>query len=201
MVLSIRVRFPAVAQTRSAGESEKDAKASFVRNRKPEPCPPRADRRGGAEDTYERSELVIRGRFPAVAPLGIVRHMEKAKSFVDEFKAFALRGNALDLAIGVVIGAAFGAITNSLVNDVITPPLGLLIGGIDFSELAIPLGPEVSITYGLFIQALINFIIIAFALFLIVKFLNKMVKKEEAKPSAKSAELAVLEEIRDSLKK
>lgn len=127
--------------------------------------------------------------------------MEKAKSFMDEFKAFALRGNALDLAIGVVIGAAFGAITNSLVDDIITPPLGLLIGGIDFSELAIALGPEVSITYGLFLEALLNFVIIAFALFLMVKFLNKLAKKEEAKPATKSAELAVLEEIRDMLKK
>jgi large conductance mechanosensitive channel len=127
--------------------------------------------------------------------------MQKAASFVEEFKTFALRGNALDLAIGVVIGAAFGAITDSLVDDIITPPLGFLIGGIDFSELAIALSPEVSITYGLFIQALLNSIIIAFALFLVVKFLNKIVSNEEEKPDAKSAELTVLEEIRDSLKK
>ena len=74
--------------------------------------------------------------------------------FIDEFKAFALRGNALDLAIGVVIGAAFGAITNSLVNDIITPPLGYAIGGIDFSELSFVVGEGVAIHYGLFIQAL-----------------------------------------------
>ncbi len=120
---------------------------------------------------------------------------------IDEFKAFAVKGNAIDLAIGVVIGAAFGAITSSLVTDIITPPLGLLIGGIDFSTLAIPLGGDAVIHYGLFIQALINFLIIAFALFLIVRFLNKLKKPAPESTPTKSAELAVLEEIRDSLKK
>lgn len=127
--------------------------------------------------------------------------MERMKSFMDEFKAFALRGNALDLAIGVVIGAAFGAITNSLVDDIITPPLGYLIGGIDFAELSFVMGDGVAIHYGLFIQALVNFIIIAFALFLVVKAMNKVIKKEEKATPKKSAELVVLEEIRDSLKK
>ena len=121
--------------------------------------------------------------------------------FIDEFKAFALRGNALDLAIGVVIGAAFGAITSSLVDDIITPPLGFLIGGIDFSSLAFALGEGVTINYGLFLQAVINFVIIAFALFLIIRLVNKVAPKPEAAPPGKSAELKVLEEIRDSLKK
>lgn len=120
---------------------------------------------------------------------------------IDEFKSFAIKGNAIDLAIGVVIGAAFGAITNSLVTDIITPPLGLLIGGIDFSTLAIPLGGTAVIHYGLFIQALINFIIIAFALFLIVRFLNKLKRPTPESAPAKNPELAVLEEIRDTLKK
>ncbi len=123
------------------------------------------------------------------------------KNFLKEFKAFALRGNVLDLAIGVVIGTAFGAITSSLVTDVITPPLGLLIGGIDFSALTLPLGGESAIAYGKFIEALINFVIIAFALFLAIKAINTMKKKEAEKPSVKSAELTVLEEIRDALKK
>lgn len=120
---------------------------------------------------------------------------------IEEFKAFALKGNSIDLAIGVVIGAAFGAITNSLVNDVITPPLGLLIGGIDFSELAVVIGEGVTINYGLFLEALLNFLIIAFALFMVVKGMNHLKRKEEAKPATKSAELQVLEEIRDAVKR
>ncbi len=120
---------------------------------------------------------------------------------IDEFKAFALRGNVLDLAVGVVIGTAFGAITSSLVADVIMPPLGYLIGGIDFSALSIMLGDTVAIKYGLFIQALVNFVIIAFALFLVIKAMNKLVREKPATSAAKSAELQVLEEIRDSLKK
>jgi len=123
------------------------------------------------------------------------------KSFASEFKAFALRGNVLDLAIGVVIGTAFGAITGSLVSDIITPILGLVIGGINFSALALPLGGEASLAYGKFIQALINFTLIALALFMVMKGINTMKKKEAEHPTVKSAELTVLEEIRDSLKK
>lgn len=123
-------------------------------------------------------------------------------TFIQEFKAFALRGNALDLAVGVVIGAAFNAIVTSLVTNILTPPLSLLTGGIDFAhlEVAIP-NTDAVIAYGLFIQALISFVITAFALFLLIRFINKFAKKEEAATPAKSAELAVLEEIRDSLKK
>ncbi len=123
------------------------------------------------------------------------------KNFVEEFKAFALRGNVLDLAIGVVIGTAFGAITASLVGDIITPILGLAIGGINFSGLVLPLGGEAVLAYGKFIQALINFILIALALFMVMKGINAMKKKEAEHPTVKSAELTVLEEIRDSLKK
>lgn len=123
------------------------------------------------------------------------------KSFIKEFKAFALRGNVFDLAIGIVIGTAFGAITTSLVADVITPVFGLIIGGLDFSALSLVLGGDAVIAYGKFIQALINFVIIAFALFMVMKGINKLKKKEAEQPSVKSAELAVLEEIRDTLKK
>lgn len=131
------------------------------------------------------------------------------KSFFDEFKKFALRGNAIDLAVGVVIGAAFNAITNSLVTNVITPPLSLLTRGINFADLAIAIPTtDAYIQYGLFIQAIITFVITAFALFLLVKVINKVTAKarkdaEEGKtePASKSAELQVLEEIRDTLKK
>jgi len=126
------------------------------------------------------------------------------KPFLKEFETFAVKGNAIDLAVGVVIGAAFGAITNSLVTNIITPPLGVLIGGIDFSKLVIPLTPTTSIGYGIFLQAVINFIIIAFALFLIVKVLNRLTRKKEQEEKAappESAELTVLREIRDRLPK
>lgn len=131
------------------------------------------------------------------------------KSFFEEFKKFALRGNAIDLAVGVVIGAAFTAITNSLVTNIITPPLSLLTRGINFADLEIVIPTtDASIQYGLFIQAVITFLITAFALFLLVRFINHLTalarrEQEEGKapPAAKSAELVVLEEIRDSLKK
>ncbi|MES2225439.1 MAG: large-conductance mechanosensitive channel protein MscL [Patescibacteria group bacterium] len=130
------------------------------------------------------------------------------KSFLEEFKKFALRGNVLDLAVGVVIGTAFSNITTSLVTNVITPPIGLLLGRIDFKDWALNLGGSVNIQYGLFIQSVIDFVIIAFVLFLVIRFINrleKVARKEQEEgitPQAnKSAELIVLEEIRDSLKK
>lgn len=130
------------------------------------------------------------------------------KSFFDEFKKFALRGNAVDLAVGVVIGAAFSAITTSLVTNIITPPLSLLTRGINFADLAVAVpNTDATIQYGLFIQAVISFVLTAFALFLMVKGINHLVmkaKRDEAEghgePENKSAELLVLEEIRDSLK-
>lgn len=130
------------------------------------------------------------------------------KSFFAEFKKFALRGNAIDLAIGVVIGAAFTAITNSLVTNIITPPLSLLTRGINFADLAFAIPTtDASIQYGVFIQAIITFIITAFALFLLVRLINRLTalaRKEQeqgiAEPAAKSPEVMVLEEIRDALK-
>lgn len=136
-------------------------------------------------------------------------------SFFAEFKKFITRGNVLDMAVGVVVGSAFTAIVNSLVKDIINPIIGLITGGIDFSDLKIVLKPasgevaELAIRYGLFINAIIQFVLIAFVLFLIVKSFNKLnerrVKEEAAKkaavPPAKSADIVLLEEIRDLLKK
>jgi large conductance mechanosensitive channel len=127
------------------------------------------------------------------------------KSFFGEFKAFALRGNVLDLAVGVVIGTAFNAIVTSLVTNIITPPFGLLLGRINFKDLVLPLGGTVQIEYGLFIQAIITFIITAFALFLFIRFINRVVNRERHKQpqpeETKSPEVVLLEEIRDELKR
>lgn len=144
------------------------------------------------------------------------------KSFFAEFKKFITRGNVLDMAVGVVVGSAFTAIVNSLVKDILNPIVGLVTGGIDFSELKIVLKPateevaELAIRYGVFINAIIQFILIALVLFVIVKAFNKLNEKkrkeEEAKKAAAAAEAAkavpvkpadivLLEEIRDLLKK
>ncbi|WP_020394049.1 large-conductance mechanosensitive channel protein MscL [Thiolinea disciformis] len=126
-------------------------------------------------------------------------------SFFKEFKEFAMRGNVIDLAVGVVIGGAFGKIVDSLVKDVIMPPIGWLMGGVDFSGLKFNLPailegqPAVTINYGSFIQTMVNFIIIAFAIFLLIKGLNKVSrKKEEAAPAGPSQE-ELLTQIRDLL--
>lgn len=125
---------------------------------------------------------------------------------LQEFKKFAMRGNVVDMAVGIVIGAAFGAIVKSLVDGVITPPIGLLTSGIDFSDVVIPLGEgedSAAIKIGDFINAVINFIIVAFAIFMVVKGMNKLQKQEEeapAKPPEPSAEEKLLTEIRDLLK-
>jgi large conductance mechanosensitive channel len=124
----------------------------------------------------------------------------RMKNFLNEFKAFAVRGNVLDLAIGVVIGGAFGQVTTSLVTNIITPPIGLLIGGFNFSTLAIPLKGTAAIGYGAFLQAILNFVIIAFALFILISMVNRFMKKQEPTP-AENAELKVLTEIRDALQK
>ncbi len=121
------------------------------------------------------------------------------KGFAQEFKAFAMRGNVVDLAIGVVIGGAFGTIVSSLVGDIIMPIIGMATGGVDFSGLAYSIGDS-TIAYGKFIQATFVFIIVAFALFLVVKAMNTMKKKEEAKPSAPAEDIVLLREIRDSLR-
>lgn len=95
-------------------------------------------------------------------------------SFIQEFKAFALRGNAVDLAVGVIIGGAFGRIVNSLVNDVLMPPIGVLLGGVDFSNLAITIYPAVELKYGAFINTMIDFAIVATVIFLVVKVMNRL---------------------------
>lgn len=126
-----------------------------------------------------------------------------------EFKKFAVRGNVMDMAVGIIIGAAFGKIVSAFVNGVMMPPLGVLIGGVDFSDLAYTIKeaagdtPAVVIAYGSFIQTLIDFIIIAFAVFMVVKAMNSMKKKEEEAPAAPpepSNEEKLLSEIRDLLK-
>jgi large conductance mechanosensitive channel len=122
--------------------------------------------------------------------------------FLSEFKSFAMRGNVIDLAVGVVIGGAFGAIVSSFVGDVIMPLIGILTGGLDFSGLSYTVG-EAVLSYGKFIQATFTFIIIAFAIFLLIKGLNSTKKKVEeapAAPPAPSKEEVLLGEIRDLLK-
>ena len=127
-------------------------------------------------------------------------------SMIKEFKEFAMRGNVVDLAVGIIIGAAFGKIVSSLVNDVLMPPIGILVGGVDFSNLAITLrqaaegAPAVVIRYGLFINAIIDFIIVAFAIFLVIRAINTFKKKEEAAPAAPPRQELLLTEIRDLLK-
>ncbi|AKS40585.1 large-conductance mechanosensitive channel protein MscL [Wenzhouxiangella marina] len=131
-------------------------------------------------------------------------------SLMKEFREFAVKGNMVDMAVGIIIGAAFGRIISSLVNDVIMPPLGLLIGGVDFSDLAVVLqqaegeGEAVLLRYGLFINNLIDFVIIAFAIFMAIKVMNRLKRKEEAKPAEPAKpprQEVLLEEIRDLLKK
>lgn len=118
-----------------------------------------------------------------------------------EFKDFAMKGNVMDLAVGVIIGGAFGKIITSLVGDVIMPVVGLLMGGVNFADLSIPIGKAV-IKYGAFLQNVVDFLIIAYVIFLIVKAINRMHKKEEAAvpPPAPSNEEVLLSEIRDLLK-
>ena len=130
-------------------------------------------------------------------------------SMVQEFKKFAMRGNVIDMAVGIIIGVAFGKIVSSFVADVIMPPLGLLLGGVDFKDLAIVLKeavgetPAVVIAYGQFIQTIVDFVIIAFVIFLVIKAMNSLKAKEEAAPEAPPAptkEEILLTEIRDLLK-
>ena len=128
---------------------------------------------------------------------------------VQEFKSFAMRGNVVDMAVGIIIGGAFGKIVTSLVNDVIMPPIGVLLGGVDFSNIAITLreavgdAPAVTLGIGVFVNTVINFLIVAFAIFLLVKAMNAAKKKEEAAPAAPPApskQEVLLTEIRDALR-
>jgi len=141
--------------------------------------------------------------------------LEKHMGMISEFKEFAMRGNVIDLAVGVVIGGAFGKIVTSLVDKVIMPPIGMLVGNVDFSSLAWTLAPAkigadgkeipaVVLGYGDFINTLIQFIIVAFAIFMLVKVVNKLSRKKEEAPAATpepSEEVLLLREIRDSLNK
>ncbi len=135
-----------------------------------------------------------------------------------EFREFAVKGNVLDMAVGIIIGAAFGTVVQSMVNDVIMPPIGIVLGGVDFGDLFITLrqgavpGPyvtleaareagAVTINYGQFVNAVISFIIVAFAVFLLVRSFNKLKRKEVAAPAPPPADVVLLTEIRDLLKK
>lgn len=138
-------------------------------------------------------------------------------SMMSEFKDFAMRGNVIDMAVGIVIGGAFGKIVSSFVSDILMPPIGKLLGGVDFTQLFINLSDTSyeslalaqeagapTINYGNFIQTMLDFIIIAFAIFMVIKAMNSMKKKEEeapAEPPKPSDEVLLLQEIRDSLKK
>ncbi len=137
---------------------------------------------------------------------------------LQEFKTFAMRGNVVDMAVGIIIGAAFGKIVDSLVKDLIMPPIGLLLGKVDFANLFVVLkdgataGPyptvdtaakagAVTLNYGTFINTAISFVIVAFAVFLLVRMINKLRAAEEAAPPATPEEVVLLREIRDALKK
>ncbi|MDH1109523.1 large-conductance mechanosensitive channel protein MscL [Pseudomonas otitidis] len=130
-------------------------------------------------------------------------------SVLSEFKAFAVKGNVVDMAVGIIIGAAFGKIVSSFVGDVVMPPVGLLVGGVDFSDLAITLkaaegnAPAVVLAYGKFIQTVLDFVIVAFAIFMGVKVINKLKREEAAAPEvppAPTKDQELLSEIRDLLK-
>ena len=130
--------------------------------------------------------------------------------FIQEFKTFAMRGNVVDIAVGIIIGGAFGKIVSSFVADVIMPPIGVLVGNVDFTNLSITIKQAagdvaaVTLNYGKFIQSIVDFIIIAFAIFMMIKVMNTLKKKQEAAPAAPpapSAEVVLLTEIRDALVK
>lgn len=130
-------------------------------------------------------------------------------SMIQEFKSFAMKGNVVDMAVGIIIGAAFGKIVSSMVNDVIMPPLGLLVGGVDFSSLGVTLRaaadgtPAVVLKYGVFINTIVDFVIVAIAIFLLVRGMNALRKKQEsapATPPAPGRQEVLLGEIRDLLK-
>jgi large conductance mechanosensitive channel len=128
--------------------------------------------------------------------------------FIKEFKSFAMRGNVMDMAVGIVIGVAFGKIVTSLVNDVIMPPIGLLMGGVDFSNLAVTLKaaagsePAVTLRYGMLINTIIDFLIVVFAIFLVVKMMNALKRKKEEAPAppTPTVEERLLRDIRDILR-
>jgi large conductance mechanosensitive channel len=121
-------------------------------------------------------------------------------SIVKEFREFAVKGNAIDLAVGVIIGAAFGKIVASLVADIVMPLLGTILGGLDFTNLQVQVG-QAKILYGKFLQTCVDFVIIAWAIFLAIKVINRLHRREEAAPAAPPRQEVLLEEIRDLLKR
>jgi large conductance mechanosensitive channel len=130
-------------------------------------------------------------------------------SMVKEFKEFAMKGNVIDLAVGIIIGGAFGKVVSSIVGDVIMPPIGLALGGVDFSNLAVKLKeavgaePAVLLRYGAFVQSIVDFLIVAFAIFMVIKAMNTLKRKKEEAPAAPPAptkEEVLLTEIRDALR-
>ena len=139
------------------------------------------------------------------------------KTMLQEFKKFAMRGNVVDMAVGIIIGAAFGKIVSSLVSDIIMPPIGMIMGNVDFSQLFIDISGggyatlaaaqeagAATINYGAFINTVLDFVIVAFAIFMVIRGMNNMKKKEEekpAEPAKPSEEVLLLQEIRDALKK
>jgi len=131
-------------------------------------------------------------------------------NIIKEFKAFAMKGNVIDMAVGIIIGAAFGKIVSSIVNDIIMPPIGLLVGGVNFTDLKIVMqkavedSPAVTLNYGNFLQVTFDFLIVAIAIFMVIKAMNAAKRKEEAAPPSPpdpSKEELLLTEIRDLLKK
>lgn len=133
-----------------------------------------------------------------------------AVSMMSEFKSFAMKGNVMDMAVGIIMGGAFGKIVASFVNDVLMPPIGMLLGGVDFTNLSVTMkqaaadAPAVTLKYGAFIQTVVDFLIIAFSIFIMVKWMNSMKKQEAEAPAAPPAptkEEVLLTEIRDLLRK
>jgi large conductance mechanosensitive channel len=138
--------------------------------------------------------------------------IEKNKTFIEEFKAFAIKGNAVDLAVGVIIGAAFGKIVTSLVNDMIMPPISVVTGGVDFKKYSVTLKEgidgvaSITLNYGAFLQNIFDFVIVAVSIFVAIKYMNKLQRAEEKKPEKEkvktpSEDIILLREIRDALKK
>ncbi len=150
------------------------------------------------------------GFFGKTPDRGITSEEEIAMGMMQEFKEFAVKGNVVDMAVGIIVGGAFGKIVSSFVADVVMPPIGLLVGGVDFTDLAITLkeavgeAPAVVLGYGKFIQNVVDFTIVAFAIFMVIKGINSLKRKEEAAPAPAappppSKEEVLLAEIRDRL--
>jgi large conductance mechanosensitive channel len=131
---------------------------------------------------------------------------DRVMGIIKEFKEFAVKGNMLDMAVGIIIGAAFGKIVSSLVADVIMPPIGVLLGGIDFTRLGLTLkegagaAPAVTLKYGIFLQTIVDFLIVSFAIFLLIKTINRTKRKEAAAAPPPSNQEVLLAEIRDLLR-